>query len=88
MYAPEATHLENAGNQASQAEVAKRFGSPHSTPGSNTSESEWIHRYRGSSIGPMGDFDTGDASCREYALTFDQQGTLRIRKRRRCQVRA
>lgn len=80
----EVTYLENAVNRASQAEVAERFGSPHSTTGSNASESEWIYRHRGSSIGPMGGFDTGDASCREYALTFDQQGTLRSWKRRRC----
>ncbi|TAJ08011.1 MAG: hypothetical protein EPO61_11245 [Nitrospirae bacterium] len=80
----EVTYLENAVNQASQEEVAERFGSPHSTTGSNASESEWIYRYRGSPIGPMGGFDTGDDSCREYVLTFDQQGTLRNWKRQQC----
>ncbi len=80
----EVTYLEKAVNQASQEEVAQRFGSPHSTAASSTNEFEWIYRYRGSTIGPMGGFDTGDAPCREYVLTFDQQGTLRNWKRRQC----
>lgn len=80
----EVTYLENAVNRANQEEVAQRFGSPHSTTASSASESEWIYRYRGGPIGPMGGFDTGDASCREYVLTFDQQGTLRNWKRRQC----
>lgn len=80
----EVTYLEKAVNHAGQEEVAQRFGSPHNVTAANAGGSEWIYRYRGSAIGPMGGFDIGDASCREYVLTFDHRGTLRRWTRRPC----
>lgn len=80
----ETTYLEKAVNQATQAEVRQRFGPPHAITPLNSGGSEWTYQYRGSAVGPMGGFDTGDASCHEYILTFDQQDTLRHWTRQPC----
>ncbi len=80
----EVTYLEKAVDHATQAEVTRRFGSPHSTKALPAGGSAWTYQYRGSAVGPMGGVDTGNAYCREYVLTFDQKDVLRSWTRQQC----
>jgi len=63
-------------NQATQDAVVHRYGSPHRVARAQDGRSEWIYFDRGSATSSF----TGYARstyCREYILTFDEQGVLR-----------
>lgn len=80
----EVTYLQTAVDKANQAEVRDRFGAPHATRPLNAGGSEWSYQYRSSAVGPMGGYDTGDAYCREYLLTFDDTNILRGWRKQPC----
>jgi hypothetical protein len=80
----EVTYLEKAVDHASQADVRDRFGAPHATKALSAGGSEWTYQYRSSAVGPMGGYDTGDAYCREYLLTFDDKNILRGWRKQQC----
>lgn len=74
------TYLEGAVNQATQDDVAKRLGPPHTTRDLNAGGSVWSYQYRSSHVYE----GTGGTSCTEYILAFDRDKILREWSRQRC----
>lgn len=69
-------YLAGAVNTASQDDVVKRMGPPHSTHKLESGETVWGYR----SAGVM----DGQSYCSEYVLTFDTKRTLRSWNKQRC----
>jgi hypothetical protein len=78
------SYLEEAANRATQDDVTKKLGPPHSTRELDTGESVWTYQYRGSSVSGSGGYVSGGSHCREYILTFDQNKILREWRRQNC----
>lgn len=69
-------YLREAVNRATQDDVTKRLGPPHSTRELTTGATVWTYQYRYATLSRGGHI-SGHSYCKEYILTFEREGSLR-----------
>lgn len=81
----ETGYFQSKVNQATQADVAKRYSMPHKIEALDNGGERWTYYERGSATASYTGY-AKDTYCQTYILSFDKEGILRDWKQEKCKA--